>query len=183
MDTENGNVFSVCDDPQCPGYQKFLESLKAGHEQGLIKVHVICTIMGPEIVGEYLWCEPVEDGTARVCNVPFFLEHVGMGDLIRYETLEGCDNEFVEVLAACSRTLWITYEGGDEAFQELCQYFRGFEWMPEGMQTGLMVVGVPLENTPDKVEEIMNDAPGDYQWSGLSVYAAERNKYGIEDES
>ena len=143
---------------------EFLNALKKGRGEGKIKVAIKIDPPFGNINSESVWAEPLGDNRAKVLNIPFFLDWVGLDDIIEVRG-EGFNREYVRTLEVNSHTAALVYNKGqnEEVTKKNCKEARDY-LEEKGIKTepavaGILAVSIPLAHNPDETEKALNATP------------------------
>jgi len=129
------------------------------HPQGkAIKVHISAKPTEDGFGGESVWAEELGNNTARINNLPFFVEEVGYNDLIRYKIEDGI-REFKEVIMKVTDSWGITWEPTDKSDTEktteewikIASHLKSNDVHYESAMAGMLVVALPVDQEEENI--------------------------------
>ncbi len=120
-----------------------------------IKIHVTAKA-GTGLAGESVWAIDLGLNTARINNLPFFINDIGFGDIVRYKVEDGIC-EFQEVLKKVTTSWGVTWEPTDktdplktgEEWKKIAKHLRANNVHFESAMAGVFVIALPVE-TPEE---------------------------------
>jgi hypothetical protein len=122
-----------------------------------IKVHI--TASEEEVFGgESVWAEELGHNTARINNIPFFIDRVGFNDIVRYEIEDGF-REFQEVITKVTDSWGVTWEPTDrtdteqttEEWQKIADHLKSNDVHFEAAVAGIFVIARPVDQDEENV--------------------------------
>lgn len=120
-----------------------------------IKIHVTSDEDG--LGGESVWAIDLGLNTARINNLPFFVNQVGFNDVIRY-TVEDGIREFQEVITKVTTSWGVTWDPTDKAntektteeWQQIAKHLRANEVHFESAMAGMFVIALPVAKSDEE---------------------------------
>jgi hypothetical protein len=122
-----------------------------------IKVHITATAED-SFNGESVWAKELGGFTARINNIPFFVDGVGYNDIIRYEIVDGI-REFVEVVTKVTDSWGVTWEPTDktdreqttEEWQQIAAHLKSNDVHYESAMAGIFVIALPCDQEKENI--------------------------------
>ncbi|MDO8598883.1 MAG: DUF4265 domain-containing protein [bacterium] len=119
----------------------------AGTHKKFVHIHLPITHL-PGVELECVWAEPLDSGTFRIENFPFFHSEVRFGDVVA-ATRRGNAHAFTRIVEESPNgNTIIEYTGGHTTFQRLAAAVRSCGGMMEGASSGIAGVNAPPEAWP-----------------------------------
>ena len=142
-------------------YQKFVEGLRAGIEEGLIKVHFTLD----SGVGETVWAHPIGKKYAKIRNVPVLMDDVSLDDIVEIEPSDRLVKEFVRLVSRGTyKTFikWATKETEEDTRVHFKEMYLALE--RAGISVGSAVPGISMITAPtsmplQEVTRILDTSP------------------------
>lgn len=116
--------------------------------------------------GESVWAEQLSPTTAKICNIPFFMDEVSLEDVVSFKNTDGI-NEYDSLVKKATKKLFIQYETGDNQeetkanYKKVVEHFRKakYEFKLEGAMPGLMGVAYETDLNEDIINETIANCP------------------------
>jgi len=109
-----------------------------------------------EVEGETLWARYIGDNKAKLDNIPFFAEEIGLGDLVEIND----DCEIIRVLEKATVTRKATYKISEDKeetikkWKRIWKYFENTDIKTEGSYPGLFSLSIPIDMNDKRLREI-----------------------------
>lgn len=122
-----------------------------------IKIHI--TNPKDEIIaGESVWATDLGNNTARIDNIPFFVDHVGYGDIIKYDIVFGI-REFQEIITKVTDSWGVIWEPTDKAnteqtteeWRKIADHLKSNDVQFESASAGIFVISLPVDQNEKNI--------------------------------
>lgn len=122
-----------------------------------IKVH----ITNPDdegFAGETVWAIDMGNDTAKIDNIPFFMDHVGYKDIIRYDIVYGI-KEFQEIITKVTETWGVLWKPTDKAnteqtteeWHKIVTHLKSNNVQFESAIAGIFVISLPVDQNEKNI--------------------------------
>ena len=103
---------------------------------------------------EWLWAKKISDNTAKVENIPFFVEDMTLGDLVEFDPKT---HVILRVIEKCGRTLHGHFDFAEyeeetlQLWHQIKEHFGTYDIPLEAMSQGFFSLAVPLDLDDEQV--------------------------------
>jgi hypothetical protein len=102
--------------------------------------------------GESVWAKEMGNFTAKIDNLPFFIDHVGWGDIVKY-TIEDGIREFKSIITKVTDSWGVTWDPTDkndrdkttEEWHKIASHLKSNDVHYESCMAGIFVIALPVD--------------------------------------
>lgn len=139
-------------------------------EKDHIKVYVDLSDLDCPVNGESIWALKMGKGKAEICNIPFFVAKISLGDIVKIKKDKDHGYIVTEVLEKRTNKIMLKYKKGktekgtQKKFNKLGDYLNERGIKIEGMVPGFAVACFDKDLHKERVEAIIEAAPHLLKW-------------------